>query len=136
MTHTALDHAPVIVAVDDSDDSLEAAAWAAEHAAAWAAPLHMITTASARPGVARVAAWRAGHDPDTTEAVTGDLVRAVTDRARHARLIVLPATLSDAALADRVHCPVVVCRDGQPPTVVPTTRAVGGATAIGAGRPR
>ena len=148
MIPTTLDHAPVIVAVDDSDDSREAAAWAAEHAAAWGAPLHMITdapggatTPPAWLGVSRVAAWRAGQDPDSTECVPGDLLRAIADRAADAQMIVLPGTVAgtlSTALAERVGCPVVVCHDGHPPTVVLTSqarhdRSAGGATAIGAG---
>jgi nucleotide-binding universal stress UspA family protein len=142
MIQTSLDRAPVVVAVDGSDDSQEAAAWAAERASEWGAPLHMVATVpggvgepTAGPvpcwlGVPRVAAWRAGRDPDVTESVRGDLLEVLADRGSHARLLVVPNSLAGSvslALAERVGCPVVVCRDGTAhPSVMPTSRPTGG----------
>jgi hypothetical protein len=136
MIQTILDHAPVVVAVDGSDDSLEAAAWAAERAAEWGAPLHMVAvlpggagvpTEGPAPcwlGVSRVAAWRAGRDPDTIESVRGGLREVPSD----ARLVVVPDTMAGTgriALAERVGCPVVVCRDGHGSSIVPTPQPIG-----------
>ena len=137
MTSTMILHspgrAPVVVAVDGSDDSVEAAAWGAERASEWGAPLHMIAAvpddaaAPAVPwwlGVSRVAAWRAGLDPDVTEAVRGGLVDVMADRGARARLVIVPGSVPGSvsrALAERMGCPVVVCRDQQPPSVVSTS---------------
>jgi nucleotide-binding universal stress UspA family protein len=132
MIYTSPGHAPVVVAVDGSDDSSEAAAWAAERASEWGAPLHLIAAVPGTSpvgsvpwwlGASRVAAWRAGLDPDVTEAVRGDLLQVIADRGSRARLVVVPATVPGpvaAALAGRVACPVVVCRDAQLPRVVST----------------
>jgi Universal stress protein family len=131
MIHATADRPPVVVVVDGSDDSPEAAAWAAERASEWGAPLHMVAVVPAEAaagsipwwvGVSRVAAWRAGLDPDVTEAVRGGLLQVMADRGSHARLVVVPGSVPGSvsvALAGRVGCPVVVCRDEQPPLVVP-----------------
>ena len=146
MIQTVLDQAPIVVAVDGSDDAQEAAAWAAERASEWGSPLHMVAAATPGPapcwlGVSRVTAWRAGHDPDTIESGPGDLLQVIADRAAHARLVVVPGTVSAAvaaALAERVGGPVVVCRDGRHPSVLPTAqptidRAARTAAVTGAG---
>jgi nucleotide-binding universal stress UspA family protein len=130
LIRTSPDRAPVVVVVDGSDDSMEAAAWAAERASEWGAPLHMVTAVSDDSaagsvpswlGVSRVAAWRAGLDPDVTEAVRGELLQVMADRGARARLAVVPGSVPGPvalALAGRVGCPVVVCRDEQAPSVV------------------
>jgi Universal stress protein family len=137
MIQTSVEDAPVVVAVDRSADAQEAVAWAAERASEWGAPLHLVaavprgsTTAPAPNwlGVSRVAAWRAGLDPDLTESVCGNVLDVMTDRGSHARLVVVPGSVPRAvslALAERVSCPVVVCRDGQLPSVMPTRQPSG-----------
>jgi nucleotide-binding universal stress UspA family protein len=130
MIQTVLDQAPIVVAVDSSDDAQEAAAWAAERASEWGSPLYMVAAATSGPapcwlGMSRVAAWRAGHEPDTIESVPGDVLQVIGDRGAHARMVVVPGTVSaavSATLAERVGCPVVVCRDGRLPSVLPASQ--------------
>lgn len=135
MIYRSLGRGPVVVAVDGSDDSPEAAAWAAERASDWGAPLHLIAAVSGESaagslpwwlGVSRVAAWRAGLDPDITEAIRGDLLQVMADRGFRARLVVVPGSVPSSvsgALAGRVGCPVVVCRDEHVPSVVSASDA-------------
>ena len=53
---SSTDPRPVVVAVDASDSARDAAAWAADLAADWSAPLHLIHVVP-RPVRRRRAAW-------------------------------------------------------------------------------
>jgi len=118
---------PIIVVVDQSEHACEATEWAAELAAAVGAPLHLISmpqVAADGPlptwlGMLRVAAWRAGTEPDMIKSVTGRFPDVLAGEAAGARLLVLGIDLSahvsqeSAAvsfLAEQLRCPVAVIR--------------------------
>jgi nucleotide-binding universal stress UspA family protein len=126
---------PIVVAVDGSDHAYEATEWAAELASALGAPLHLLdieSSATRRPstttwlGMLRVAAWRAGTDPDLIESRSGRLTDLLAERAATARLLVLGVDLAAvtaesatvAALAERSTCPIAVVR-GHGPDLCP-----------------
>jgi nucleotide-binding universal stress UspA family protein len=122
---------PIVVAVDGSQHAYEATEWAAELASALDAPLHLLDIQS--PGVGRrstptwlgmlrVAAWRAGTDPDVIESSSGRLADLLAERADTARLLVLGVDLvavtaesaTVSGLAERSRCPIVVVRGHGP----------------------
>jgi nucleotide-binding universal stress UspA family protein len=134
----------VVVGVDASDSARYAAEWAADIAAVWAVPLHLVHVVPGAeydppPGLRPNwltelcdAAIRAGADPQGTEVVLGGTVELLADRAAGARLLVLGSYGSGAwsgmlagsvalALLARVRCPVVIVR-GSAPQIPPPRR--------------
>jgi len=135
---------PVVVAVDTSDSARHAANWAADIAADWAAPLHLLHVPfgdSQDPPVLPVPRWlaelaaaaeRAGAHPCTVEVQPGDVVATVAARTVGARMLVL-GSYGDAAwsgmlagavtldLIAHVTCPVAVVR-GVGPQIPPARR--------------
>jgi len=118
---------PIIVAVDHSEHSYEATEWAAELAAALGAPLHLISVTQVAAngplptwlGMLRVAAWRAGTDPDVIESVSGHFPEVLAEGAADARLLVLGIDLIEhvseessavSFLAEHLRCPIAVVR--------------------------
>lgn len=99
---------PIIVAVDRSEHAHDATEWAAELASALGAPLHLVYAAPADArdktpdtdreanwlGMLRVAAWRAGTDPDLITTAREPLAGVMADLASEARLVVLGVDLS------------------------------------------
>ena len=99
---------PIIVAVDRSEHAHDSTEWAAELASALGAPLHLVYVAPADArdktsdtdreanwlGMLRVAAWRAGTDPDVITAVREPLAAVMANLAPGARLVVLGVDLS------------------------------------------
>jgi|SRR3954454_13413576 nucleotide-binding universal stress UspA family protein len=98
---SSTDPRPVVVAVDPSDSARDAAAWAADLAADWAAPLHLVHVVPGDPqdvprdplpswlsGLLAIAE-RAGAHPCSAEAQPGDLVTTVAARGVGARMVVL-----------------------------------------------
>lgn len=132
---------PVVVGVDASASARDAAEWAADLAAVWNAPLHLIQVAfgwpdeppsSGLPGWLHEladAAERTGVRTVEAEVVPGGVLDTLLDRAVGARLLVV-GSYGDAAwtgmlasplaitLIDRAPCPVAVIR-GRAPQVPP-----------------
>ena len=132
---------PVVVGVDASASARDAAEWAADLAAAWNAPLHLVQVVLGWPDDAPVprlprwlrelvdAAERCGVDTVEAEVVPGGIVDTLLDRAAGARMLVV-GSYGDAAwtgmlagsvavtLIDRAPCPVAVIR-GSAPQVPP-----------------
>ena len=127
----------VVVGVDESASARDAAEWAADVAALWAAPLHLVhvvpgavsdSPITVYPGWLNElceSAVRAGADPENTEVVPGDTVDLLAARTTEARLLVLGSygtgaragMLAGSAalrLIERVRCPVVVVRGSAP----------------------
>ena len=127
----------VVVGVDESASARNAAEWAADVAALWAAPLHLVhvvlgavsdSPITSHPGWLNelcASAVRAGADPENTEVIPGNTVDLLAARAGDARLLVLGSygtgawsgMLAGSAalrLIERVHCPVVVVRGSAP----------------------
>lgn len=145
---TTVDDRPVVVGVDGSESARDAAAWAADLAAIWGAPLHLLTV-GAGPGDGRIAelrdaAERDGAHPVLVETVVGEVVDVLADQARSARMLVL-GSYGDGAwsgmiagevaitMLDRVSCPVAVVRGTTrqipPPRGGPVVVGVDGSTA-------
>ena len=86
---SSTDPRPVVVAVDASDSARDAAAWAADLAADWSAPLHLVHVVPGDPQdrpLDPLPGWlttlldvaeRAGARPCTAEAQPGDLATAL-----------------------------------------------------------
>ena len=131
---------PVVVGVDASASARDAAEWAADLAAAWNAPLHLVQVVLGWPDESPVplpgwlrelvdAAERCGVDTVEAEVVPGGIVDTLLDRAAEARMLVV-GSYGDAAwtgmlagsvavtLIDRAPCPVAVIR-GTAPQVPP-----------------
>ena len=128
---SSVDNRPIVVGVDGSDSARDAAAWAADLAAVWGAPLHLLTVgpAPARLAELRDAAVRAGAHPVVAETATGEVVDVVADRSRGARMLVLGSYGEGAwsgmlagavalAVVSRVECPIAVVR-GTAPEIPP-----------------
>ena len=98
---SSTDPRPVVVAVDASDSARDAAAWAADLAADWSAPLHLVHVVPGDPQdrpLDPLPGWlttlldvaeRAGARPCTAEAQPGDLATTIAARAVGARMVVL-----------------------------------------------
>ena len=135
------DPRPVVVAVDPSSSARDAAAWAADVAADWAAPLHVVHVPPGDPRdlpLDRLPVWlvelvamaeRLGARPCTAEAQPGDVVDTIAARGVGARMVVLGSygegafdgkLVGSAALGvvGRVDCPLVVVR-GSAPRITP-----------------
>jgi nucleotide-binding universal stress UspA family protein len=152
------DPRPVVVAVDASSSAGDAAAWAADIAADWSAPLHLVHVVAGDPQdlpltplprwLAELldAAEQAGARPCTGEAQPGDLTTTVAARAVGARMLVLGSYGTGAVagmlagdtshtLVGRAACPVAVVRGSAsalaPPRGGPVVVGVDG-TAAGA----
>ena len=131
------DPRPVIVAVDASDSARDAAAWAADVAADWSAPLHLVHVAPGDPQdlpLDPLPGWlaelldvadRAGARPVSAEAQPGDVVTTVAARSVGARMVVLGSYGAGASagmlagsiahsIVERVACPVAVVRGSAP----------------------
>ena len=157
------DPRPVLVAVDPSDSARDAAVWAAEVAADWSVPLHLLHVVPGRstdpplppPRWLQQLDALAVHTgvPDRVhEVVQGNVVEIVSARARDARMVVLgsygdtgwsgglsgPVSI---AVVGRVQCPVAVGRGPAPrvapprggPVVVGVDGSAAGAAALGFG---
>ena len=134
---SSTDPRPVVVAVDSSDSARDAAAWAADIAADWSAPLHLVNVVPGDPQdlpldplprwLAELvdAAERAGAQPCSAEAQPGDLVTTITARGVGARMVVLGSYGTGAFagilagttardVVDHVAGPVAVVRGSAP----------------------
>ena len=138
---SSTDPRPVVVAVDASDSARDAAAWAADIAADWSAPLHLVHAVPGDPQDLPpdpLPRWltelldvaeRAGARPCTAEAQPGDAVTTIAARGLGARMVVL-GSYGAGALAgmlagstsrdvvEHVVCPVAVVR-GSAPRIAP-----------------
>ena len=91
----------IVVGVDESASARDAAEWAADVAALWAAPLHLVHVVLGAPYDSPItlhpswltelcaSAVRAGADPEDTEVIPGNTVDMLADRAAEARMLVL-----------------------------------------------
>jgi len=139
--HISTEPRPVVVAVDASDSARDAAGWAADIAADWSAPLHLVHVVPAEPQDLPMdplprwltelidAAERAGARPCTAEAQPGDVATTIVARAVGARMVVLGsygtgavagmlAGTTSQAVVERVACPIAVVR-GSAPRIAP-----------------
>ena len=131
--HISTEPRPVVVAVDASDSARDAAGWAADIAADWSAPLHLVHVVPAEPQDLPMdplprwltelidAAERAGARHCTAEAQPGDVATTIVARAVGARMVVLGsygtgavagmlAGTTSQAVVERVACPIAVVR--------------------------
>jgi nucleotide-binding universal stress UspA family protein len=131
---------PVVVGVDASASARDATEWAADLAAAWNAPLHLVQvvlgwsddSSVPLPGWLRElvdAAERCGVGTVEAEVVPGGIIDTLLDRAAGASMLVV-GSYGDGAwtgmlasslavtLIDRAPCPVAVVR-GSAPQVPP-----------------
>jgi nucleotide-binding universal stress UspA family protein len=123
---------PIIVAVDHSEHAYDATEWAAELAAALGTPLHVVHVAPAGPrdttpdtdreanwlGMLRVAAWRAGTDPDLITTVRDSLAVVLADLVPRARLVVLGVDLSAHPVVETATVSVLAAQNTSPVAVV------------------
>jgi nucleotide-binding universal stress UspA family protein len=138
---SSTDPRPVVVAVDPSDSARDAATWAADLAADWAAPLHLVHVVPGDPqdlpldplppwlSELLAVAERAGARPCSAEAQPGDVAATVAARGVGARMVVLGSYGAGAHagmlagttaldVVDHVACPVAVVR-GSAPRIAP-----------------
>ena len=138
---SSTDPRPVVVAVDASESARDAAAWAADIAADWSAPLHLVHVIPGNPQdlpleppprwLAELldVAERAGARPCSAEAQPGDMITTLAARAVGARMMVLGSYGAGAftgmlagntshAVVERAACPVAVVR-GSAPRIAP-----------------
>ena len=127
-----------MVGVDPSNCAREAAVWAADLAAAWGVPLHLVHVVPERPMLMEVPPWlgelqdaarRAGALASRADILWGVPADLLAGRTVGARMLVLGSYGEGAssgmlagslalALLDRVTCPVAVIR-GSTPQVPP-----------------
>ena len=138
---SSTDPRPVVVAIDASDSARDAAAWAADLAADWSAPLHLVHVVPGDPQdrpADPLPSWlttlldvaeRAGARPCTAEAQPGDPATTIAARAVGARMVVLGsygagasegmlAGTTSRAVVEHAACPVAVVR-GSAPRIAP-----------------
>jgi nucleotide-binding universal stress UspA family protein len=138
---SSTDPRPVVVAVDASDSARDAAAWAADLAADWSAPLHLVHVVPGDPQdrpLDPLPGWlttlldvaeRSGARPCSAEAQPGDLAATIAARAVGARMVVLGsygpgafagmlAGTTSRAAVEHAACPVAVVR-GSAPRIAP-----------------
>ena len=129
---------PVVVGVDRSDCARDAVIWAADVAAAWDAPLHLVHVAPQEPSVSEAQPWlsglldiaeRPGSARPRMHCVWGSVVDVLAEYAADARLLVL-GSYGEGALAGMLAgsvalglvgpaaCPVAIVR-GSAPQVPP-----------------
>lgn len=128
----------VVVGVDRSDCARDAVIWAADLAAAWGAPLHLVHVAAQEPPVSEAQPWlsglldiaeRPGSAPPRTHCVWGSVVDVLAEHAAAARLVALGSYGEGAragmlagsvalGLLGRAACPVAIVR-GPAPQVPP-----------------
>jgi nucleotide-binding universal stress UspA family protein len=131
----------IVVGVDESSSARDAAEWAADVAAAWGAPLHLVHVVLGAPQDPPItphpmwltelcdAAVRAGAHPEGTEIIPGSTFEMLAHRATEARMLVLGSYGTGAwsgmlagsvalRLIERVSCPVVIVR-GHAPQIPP-----------------
>jgi nucleotide-binding universal stress UspA family protein len=149
---------PLVVGVDASASARDAADWAADLAAAWNAPLHLVQVVLGWPDEApmspRPSGWlreladaaeRTGVPAVEAEVIPGGIVDTLLDRAAGARMLVL-GSYGEAAwtgmlagslavtLIERARCPVAVVRGSEPKVPPPRSgRIVVGADGSEAG---
>lgn len=134
----------VVVGVDSSPCSRAAAEWAADLAALWSAPLHLVHVVAAQPPTTEVPAWlsalldtadRATAEPTRAEILCGTTVDLLADHAADARLLVIGSYGEGArsgmlagsvalALLGRVTCPIAIVRGPSPQVPPPRTGPV------------
>ena len=146
---------PVVVGVDRSDCARDAVVWAADLAAAWGAPLHLVHVAPLEPSVSEAQPWlsglldiaeRPGSAPPRMHCVWGSVVDVLAEHAADARVVVLGSYGEGAwagmlagsvalGLVGRATCPVAIVR-GSAPQVPPPHDGpvVVGVDGSGAGR--
>jgi nucleotide-binding universal stress UspA family protein len=135
------DDGPVVVGVDPSNCAREAAVWAADVAAAWGVPLHLVHVVPERPMLMEAPPWlgelqdaarRAGAVAPRADILRGVPADLLADRTVGARMLVLGSYGEGAssgmlagslarALLHRATCPVAVVR-GSAPQVPPPGR--------------
>jgi nucleotide-binding universal stress UspA family protein len=134
--------APVVVGVDGSDSARHAAEWAADVAAAWGAPVHLVHAVlggseESMPDPSwlrelRDAVERAGVDEVDSSVVPGSAADELIARSRGAGLVVVGSYGEGArsgmlagsaalALVEAAECPVAVVR-GAAPRLAPPRR--------------
>ena len=137
---------PVVVGVDASASARDAAEWAADLAAAWNAPLHLVEVVLGWPDESSVPlpgwlrelvdiAERCGVGTVEAEVVPGGIVDTLLDRAAGAGMLVV-GSYGDGAwtgmlagslavtLIDRARCPVAVVRGSAPQVPPPRSGSI------------
>lgn len=131
----------IVVGVDESASARDAAEWAADVAALWGVPLHLVHVVPGAPHDSPITlhpSWltdlcanavRSGADPEGTEVIPGNTVEMLAARSVDARMLVLGSYRTGAwsgmlaglvalGLIERLSCPVVVVR-GRTPQIPP-----------------
>jgi nucleotide-binding universal stress UspA family protein len=125
---------PVVVGVDPSSCARDATVWAADLAAAWGVPLHLVHVVTQRSVLTEVPPWlgelqdaarRAGAEAPRVDILWGVPADLLAGRTAGARMLVLGSYGEGAssgmlagslalALLDRAACPVAVIRGSEP----------------------
>lgn len=147
----------IVVGVDHSESTRMAGEWAADLAAAWRAPLHLVHLVREREPLAppswltelAAAVGRIGVDRCSVDVVAGEVAEVLAERSGSARLLALGSYGHGAdtgalagevglALLERAACPLAVVRGPNPgvpparngPVVVGVDGGVGGRAAL------